>query len=671
MAIHSQITITFNEEISLNTSVEILYGINTQLSSITEKYKTIRTGFGEAVIGTPTLTVGEISAYNFVEAFNVDYNNALQYQVTRTANVVVIKALVPNLYFISGEVFPETSGPIPDVVFLIENISSSDFSINNIAFSQADTNVCSNVKVTFTATKKINAILSPLTSTIAVPDFTCSFDWIRGQNIIAKLRSIDNDIVTTGSMQLPGIIDIINRNVIISPLPAGTSITIYIPSYQLDLEYSLNNTTWQSSNSFSGLLAGNYTVYVRDQFGCQKDFPVVITATNQYSPYFKISKSNPIRFANRIIFGDAANYKNDENTLSCEVDVKLPYKEYLLFQTADVITTQFKSNYGLNEAKIIRPNLADVSVPVIQKSNNMGLTDSRDARIYNLTNGKSGIYFTSGNTYDYLTGMANGTHSLNGQVPIWGVSGNYIKVGTGFYLIEDVIFDDDKNADVIVISNNYTGTDVPQVVSSLYNLFNYEVFEFTIDMVDYIDEVIQLKIINSDTIFQTLTHLSEAISIAVRHHGTVEIFYYNEENTDIFYATGIKNKIRIALTKQGAVDEDDSENHKTDSNTVLLSAEMYEVEQFIFEPSTKEITRRNKQALSHKFVFINGVQYVKDGNFEVDGPLEDTNLYVLTAKMIKTGAPFNNETQSGLNVVNSNSAIPGLIQTDSGFLKYQ
>jgi hypothetical protein len=40
---------------------------------------------------------------------------------------------------------------------------------------------------------------------------------------------------------------------------------------------------------------------------------------------FYISKTNSIRFANRISWGDAANYKNDENTLGAEVDVQLAY----------------------------------------------------------------------------------------------------------------------------------------------------------------------------------------------------------------------------------------------------------------------------------------------------------------------------------------------------------
>src|SRR5690606_19026891 len=111
-------------------------------------------------------------------------------------------------------------------------------------------------------------------------------------------------------------------------------------------EYSLDNTVWQSSNVFSGLVADDYTLYVRDQLGCSfsYDFSVDAIGTAR-TPYFLMPKSNSIRFANRITWGDCANRKTDENALSCEANVPKPYKQLQLFQSCDIITTQFRSNY--------------------------------------------------------------------------------------------------------------------------------------------------------------------------------------------------------------------------------------------------------------------------------------------------------------------------------------
>jgi hypothetical protein len=79
-------------------------------------------------------------------------------------------------------------------------------------------------------------------------------------------------------------------------------------------------------------------------------------------------------------------------------------------------------------------------ISVVKKSNNIGLKESLDAKIYAYSSTKSGVYFTSGNTYDFTTGTSNGTHSLYGQVPQWGVVGNYIKIGSNFYFIEEIIY---------------------------------------------------------------------------------------------------------------------------------------------------------------------------------------------------------------------------------------
>jgi hypothetical protein len=70
-------------------------------------------------------------------------------------------------------------------------------------------------------------------------------------------------------------------------------------------------------------------------------------------------------------------------------------------------------------------------------------------------------------------------------------------------LIQDIIYDDAKSADVIVIANVFSGIDTNVIVSSVYNDFNYEVYEFTIDMVNYLNQTIQVKIENTDSRFET------------------------------------------------------------------------------------------------------------------------------------------------------------------------
>lgn len=75
-------------------------------------------------------------------------------------------------------------------------------------------------------------------------------------------------------------------------------------------------------------------------------------------------------------------------------------------------------------------------------------------------------------------------------------------------------------------------------------------------------------------------------------------------------------------------------------------------------------------ALSHETVLLNGVGYVKNGSFNTEGPLERSNLYVLTASMIKTGSVYNSQTSGNLDFDGTAVEVPGLISTETGYVSY-
>lgn len=857
--IYSQIQITFNEDLPLEAFMQITANISSPITlvDISEIWKNLRVGPNQVTQGTPTSTPGERSAINFASAFNLDYNSSEAYTVSQLLNVVTIISTDSRFTFTSGTAVDDTETAL-DVDFAITASSGTEFQIDSVEFSQGD-DECSEVEVSVTTTQLATKITSPFVLN-GNTDNPFTFMWPRNQSFNLNCENVTEDTASQTGVVTPSFFDISNKEVIINNSPSGANLTIYLNSASdLEIEYSLDDATWQESNSFTGLVPDTYTVYVRDQYGCKQNFSVLISESDINSPYFLIPKSNSIRYANQIVWGDAANYKNDDNTLSFQAfakDKRLAHKEIQLFQSADVITTQFRSNYTENIATILReqpavptpatsnillhsedltnaiwlknqtiiegkkvkatssndnhsvsqivnkgssagehtfsvylkpseyntitlgiyedgglgqvsigfnvqsqsffggfgfdgysfidsdfsfeedgylrlslkatlnatenvnlkldiqnesgdlfyagngfkgifvdkfqfksgeatPYIQTIDTPqssaysdgyfhpsVIKKTNNIGLKEKRDAKIFSYDTGKTGIYFITGNIYNYDTDAVTGTHNLNGTLPDWAVEGNYIKIGASFYLIEAIVYDDSRNSDVIVFSNPYSGTaNANQIVGCIYNLKNYEIYEFEIDMVNYLDERIQVRINANDPNFQDLVNISEFIEVVVRHEQTVDIHYWNENNTDMFYATGIKNRIRIPIFDVIASDDEESENHKTDTNSVLLSAEFYEGDEFEFEPQTKEMHRKTKLALSHKFVFIDGVQYVKNGNFESE-KLEDSNLYSLKVKMLKAGEPFINNSNNGFEFDGSGEEIPGLIETESGFVKY-
>lgn len=103
----------------------------------------------------------------------------------------------------------------------------------------------------------------------------------------------------------------------------------------------------------------------------------------------------------------------------------------------------------------------------------------------------------------------------------------------------------------------------------------------------------------------------------------------------------------------------------------MLDAKIYETNQFKFEPLTKEMWRKLKIALSHDTIFIDSVGYVKEEDFETEGPLGQSNLYVLSATMIKTGYVYTKETNNV--IIGFANEIPEIIGMysieNNGFLK--
>jgi hypothetical protein len=57
----------------------------------------------------------------------------------------------------------------------------------------------------------------------------------------------------------------------------------------------------------------------------------------------------------------------DENTLGAEVDVKLAYSGCQNFKSANVITSQFKSNYINNIVTVLKQDGTEVNVPINKK----------------------------------------------------------------------------------------------------------------------------------------------------------------------------------------------------------------------------------------------------------------------------------------------------------------
>lgn len=650
----SKIIITFDTVVSIGDIITIR---NSQypLVDLKETFLNNRKSNYETEISTNAL----IQAENYLIALNLDYNNTSLYNITRDNITLTIEATQSNVVF---SVIENTTGA---TISINNETETPAITIDTVAYSQATTSPSDYVKLNVTTSR-----LATFVNGVANVNNPFSYDVLRGIN--TTLTVIDADTNTVSQIiSTPKKLLAANTTINIVNSPSGASISIVVTDTTgLVLEYSLDNINWKSSGDFSGLAAGNFTAYIKDQLGAfitknfiVADFETVGTGIGVSIPYSDLpSKSNSFRFAKVV---DTSIAKNDENTLSCELPyIQTPRKEIQLFQSNDIITTQIKTNYETITTTVIDEDLNETTYPAVKKTDFIGLKDKRDAIKYDLGNGLTGVYFTSGNKYDFDTEAITDTYSLLGAVPEWAFAGGYIIIDTAWYLITDVIYDESKLSEVIVFENSYTGSDASIIIGSIYNLFNYNVYEIDIDLSTYLDKKIQVNITQTDTRFDSVTYLSEIIDVKEEQSNTVEIVYYNETNTDIMYSTGIQHKIRIPIQYIAGAVSDDTESDKTDTSAYLLNSQVYELDEFYFDNLTKELMRKVVQAVSHEIVTINGVGYVKNESVEAS-PLIGTNLYKLTARMIKTSNVYNSQLVSGTETLETGSIeVPALVNID-------
>lgn len=657
----SSVTVTFNS-LPLEGEAIVIddYSIGKILS---ETFQTLREGTGESIISSTTSS----TAYNYAVALNLDWNSSGVYNIYSSGNVVVIEATLPNATFAVAS--NTTLGKVSIVVN--NKIEAASITIDDITYAGADYD-CNYIEVSVTTSELATSISSPIVVSSNVNN-PFNFEWVRGTSI--TIQCTNGNTVASSYVRLPDILSAGNISVSLFNTPSGANATVSVSNtYGLTLQYSLDNVTWQSSNIFNGLVNDTYTIYVKDQFDCyvSNTFEVTIFTPDitLSSSFSYLAKEMSIRFKKNVSWDNYSVYKNEENTLSCEEKINssgILYPYYQKFQTVDIITTQFLSNYANIEANILKEDGTKEELTIVKKSENLNIKDYRDAIYYKYSDTQLGVYFTSGDKYDYTTGLSNGTYTLNGALPTWGVVGNYIEINTlGWFRINAIDYDDTLSADILVLDYVYNGEPTIEKVGSIYNFKNYEVYEFEINFFNYDNQYLQVEILQSDDVFGEYNYLSEIIEVKENHENTIEIKWYNPTDTYVFYSTGLVNKGRFDFSEFSDGNESTVSVHSTSDTTILLDSRNYEVKTLIIEQLSTSIMRQLTEALLHKEVYIDSVKYITNNAPESEN-VQNTNLYSLTATLTKAGNVFNSEFYGVENEI-SNEEVIGLLQSNTNYI---
>ena len=649
--------------------------------NIVEEFDNVRSSSGTSARANGI----EFTVRNLRDAFQADYNfgGSGPYLVELVSTHSLRISINVENFFTSSDFSTQASAGTNFLASFTNEPDTINLAVSSVNFFSADSDFCNKIDASITTSEQIDDYSidggSSYVSVNSNPFLIKNITRISGTLLrIRKGSELFNYRIKEPSVLLKANISATYTN---SPQGATVTVLTVGSNFLLTYTYSLDGVTFQSSNTFPGILQGNYTFYVKDQFGCQVNKSITIPAfidggVGQRIPYSDLpSKSLSIRYFKYIDFSNSTEYRNDENTQSNQ----LPYTQNArlynqLFKNSDtVITTQLKTNYENVVATVVDEQLIEHDIEVVKVVNYSNLKDRRDAIIYPIDNANSqvGLYFNGvDNIYDYFSGTITGNVDLNGALPLWGLVGNFVFVNNAWFEISNVIFDERVSSYVIVITTTYVGLPSVVEVSSIYNLEPYNIHEFNIDFSLFTNQKVQVNITQTDTntSFPEVVYLSEIIEVAESYSDTLFMEYYNDKNTDIFYATGIKNKIHIPIEffSGGILGETTTE--RTDINTFLIDAEGYENDLIAFKLMPKQMMRKVIQGLSHKFVFLNGVQYVKEESPEVV-PVIGTNLYRVNAEMTKSNAVYTSRGLVG-DISLTPLEIPNLLRTSSGgFLK--
>lgn len=641
-----------------NLQIVLLDGSSSKRSISNFDFVKKRVRSGQVSIG-PYI---EETLKNLVESVNLDYPSIFKGEVI--GGKVKIGVLKPEVLVADVISFdPSTHGAAFDSEIILT--PWNPFNITEVIFSKDLIDPCSYVRLRVQTSSTmtsycINQTCYQINSNVYEQRI------LRGSAF--EFRAVRGDASELRSIQAPALLTTPFVNITNSPY--GSTVIVHITnSSGLELLFSLGGSEWQNDNVFNGLPVGAYVVVVRDQFGCEKSKEFVVLENNFESKSNTfISKENSFRFIE-----PKGVHFTDENRGFSEGYSTINYCYDQEFLNSDIVTTQFKSNYQNVFVKVT--NLlsgGEEHIPVIKKTNNIGLRQKLSgANKYKINDSQFGIYFSSGAVLDYDSDIPIENYQLNGSLPMWAKLGNYVRINGAYYLISSIGFDESLNAEVLIFEGYAPEANQIVNVSCTYNLQEYEVYEFDLIFSNYPNTKIRIEIINSDPNFGEHKWTSEILRSSEELARFLEIRYHNLTNTNIVYSTGIKHLLRLPFNTIKAVDTDTSEDYKTDTNTYLLDSRIYEVTEFDFMPFPLELWRKLKIALSLDSVFIDGIGYSKNGEFTKE-PLLGTNLYRLSAQMIKNGFSFRSSLDNSEIIIDSPVVnIPGLVSANSnGFVEY-
>lgn len=631
-------------------------------TSIIITFRNSPTLLGDVLIGLITSETN----LNLNDTINSTYNTLSEYTVTiPTGSSINVESTVDNTVFTKVDV-GFTNGTLAvtnEVVLIPINILSINYLGDEQISSQCDdivAGVSSDININeYSIDGAPNVVISATTyAFITLP---------RESDISLEVFNTEqaSDVSDTGTTKTALKLSNLKNYVTWESVyfPDGSTLTINLdpsppyPYVGFDYLYELGiGNGYQISNIFTGLSSGLQGSLGFKEGGdtlCEDQDSIdgitileTVPPTSVTSPYFKVSESNSLTLEYVEQYNNKSVYKNLFNSKSCQSDNQIPEAINQVYLEDDKVPTQFRSNYENNIVKGISLDGSELAISTELILQNIGLKDSRDSTYYNFGNNQIGIYFTSGDVYDYDSTTVTGTYDLDGFLPEWGVIGNYAFVYElgGWLEIKNIIFDDSRSADVLVFDYIYLGLDAPTRVSSLYNREIYDVYSFPTNMFNFKGNTFNLSIESSDSrdLWTDLSLSSENITVESYDNDFIELIYFDyQNNSDMeYFDLDFYNLLRLPYELFYGGSDSEKEVEKTDNTAITLSTKNYHIKTLSLKSLPSMYMRKLSQAFSHKEIFLNRIQYTVE-DVEISDVIGNTNTHDIEVKLIDAENGFN------------------------------
>lgn len=379
---------------------------------------------------------------------------------------------------------------------------------------------------------------------------------------------------------------------------------------------------------------------------------------NEIKPYFFYSQYNSIRMVEVVEWDNYSKPKTVENTLSYQEDGVNAKDFYQLYQFNDAIRNQFKSSYSNHEINIHGCDGSVNTITPIKRTDNLGILDYRTAKKIEV-DGVLVVYFGAGDILEENTDQVLETYNLYQAVPSWMKSGKKIEVdGFGELEIYKTIWLSDQKVYGLKMNVDYSSAEILETkVKSIYNAFDFNVFEFDVFFNGFDEGIYQIEIIATDDDFDTITYLSERIYLKDFHKNTHQIISMHDRNNQINYAWGIQHMIRVEYLKALKYSPDGENTiHKTDDNTILLGATTYENYEAELKPVPTGMAIKINMLLALRTLFLDTRPYTSESKASTE-KLGSSNVYQLKPKLILSNDEFQDKSINFIGTISNVSLL--------------